>query len=374
MRSRTVETIIGRERRDTEANPAPPSFRDVTFHVVYPHRNRARMEAEEGWAARMTALGYRVQAVGIPCPDGWWPFPKLDAGWREGHPVLMRAYQEIGERVRTGDVLIASGGSMVHPEFVRQFPSLNVFTCADDPESSECLSRPAAPFFDVSLIANVTCVEVYRSWGCRHADWLYHPIRPEFIDPAVTEESILSGKRDIDTIILSGVDDGVSDRARRIERLLAEFSRAMVRGHGWPAGHTSAPPLYVRAKISWNLHHSIGPCNRRLVQLPALGVMQLCDNKANLDPLFTLDEEIVGFDTIEECIEKTRYYLAHDEERRAIAARGWKRAMRDYTEPQQWRHLLSKITPSYLEKFGPRERAADGHAVLALALASPQNR
>jgi spore maturation protein CgeB len=366
----TVRTNASHARSTSEA----PSFRDITFHVVYPNYDRSRVEVEEGWAARITALGYRMDAIGVPCPGGWWPFPKLDAAWRQSDATLMRAYEEIGARVRTGDVLIAAGGSMVHPEFVRQLPSLNVFTCSDDPESSAVLSRPAAPFFDVSLIANVTCVEMYRAWGCRHADWLYHAVRPPFFDPAVTEESIVSGERDLDAMILCERGDGMSDRAQRIERLLTEFPHAFVRGQGWPGGHVDPHPVYLRAKIGWNLHHSAGPCNRRLTALPALGVMQLCDNKSNLAPLFTLDEEIVGFDTIEECIEKTRYYLAHDEERRAIAARGWKRAMRDYTEPQQWRHLLSKITPAYLEKFGPRDRAAHDHSVQALALASPESR
>jgi spore maturation protein CgeB len=371
----SARTVVRSDAREASrvASPEPP-FRDVTFHVIYPDYGRARVDEEAGWASRIRALGYHIESVGISCPEGWWPFAKLDAAWRQGDPMLMRAYEEIGARVRSGDVLIASGGSMVHPEFVRQLPSLNVFTCGDDPESSEILSRPAAPAFDVSLIGNVTCLEMYRSWGCRHADWLYQAIRPELLDPSVTEESILAGERDIDAMILCDRAEGFSDRSQRIERLVAEFPQAMVRGRGWSGGHVEPRPVYLRTKIGWNLHHSAGPCNMRLTTLPALGVMQLCDNKQHLNELFTLDEEIVGFDTIDECIDKTRYYLAHDEERRAIAARGWKRAMRDYTEPQQWRELLRKITPAYHEKFGlPAAAAVDRHHS-ALALSAPETR
>jgi spore maturation protein CgeB len=370
----TVDVVTtGREIRRAAASAAPP-FGDITFHVIYPNYGRARVDEEEGLASRTRALGYRIETVGIPCPEGWLPFPKLDAAWRRGDSGLMRAYEEIGARVRSGDILIASGGSMVHPEFVRQLPSLNVFTCGDDPESSEILSRPAAPSFDVSLIGNVTCLGMYRSWGCRHVDWLYQAIRPEFLDPAVTEESILAGGRDIDAMILCERGDGLSDRAQRIERLLGAFPLAVVRGRGWPGGPVDPRPIYLRARIGWNLHHSIGPCNMRLTTLPALGVMQLCDNKRNLGELFTLDEEIVGFDTIDECIDKTRYYLAHEEERRAIAARGWKRAMRDYTEPQQWRELLRKITPAYDEKFGLSAAAATDRRSSTLAPGAPEIR
>jgi vacuolar-type H+-ATPase subunit C/Vma6 len=60
--------------------------------------------------------------------------------------------------------------------------------------------------------------------------------------------------------------------------------------------------------------------------------MQICDNKQYLGKIFELGKEAVGFDTIEECQDLCRYYLAHDEERRIIAANGWKRALTDYTE------------------------------------------
>ena len=82
---------------------------------------------------------------------------------------------------------------------------------------------------------------------------------------------------------------------------------------------------YRRAKIGWNFHLSVGPNNSRLTALPAFGILQICDNKANLGKIFKLDEEVVGFDTLEECLEKTRYYLDHPREARAIAAHGWKR-------------------------------------------------
>ena len=66
--------------------------------------------------------------------------------------------------------------------------------------------------------------------------------------------------------------------------------------------------------------------------LPANGIMQLCDNKAYLGKIFELDKEVVGFETIDEAIDLTRYYLAHDEERRQIAAAGWEKATKEYNE------------------------------------------
>jgi spore maturation protein CgeB len=41
--------------------------------------------------------------------------------------------------------------------------------------------------------------------------------------------------------------------------------------------------------------------------------------------------EVVTYRSGDECVEKTRYLLAHDSERRAIAAAGHRRTLRDHT-------------------------------------------
>jgi hypothetical protein len=73
-------------------------------------------------------------------------------------------------------------------------------------------------------------------------------------------------------------------------------------------------------------------------------VLQICDNKQHLGAVFELGKEVIGFDTVEECIELCRYYLAHDEERRIIAANGWKRAMSDYNEVAVFRRLVDVVS------------------------------
>jgi spore maturation protein CgeB len=102
------------------------------------------------------------------------------------------------------------------------------------------------------------------------------------------------------------------------------------------------------------MHNSTGPINYRTFYLPANGVMQICDNKAHLGKIYELDKEVVGFDTVEECIDRCRYYLAHDDERRAIAAAGWRRAMRDYTEVPIFRRMVETVS----SMLPPRDRPA----------------
>jgi len=322
-----------------------PNFR---YGVVYPAYSAARMEEEERFAAEARRLGYDVEALPIVCSGGWWHFAKLDEKWKKRSSDLLPQYYALEEALQKKDVLIASGGPMFHPEFVRQLPTFNVWVCGDDPESSEVLSRPAAPAFDYCFPINIACLEDYKRWGCKLVDWIFHPIRSELCAPDLTEAKILGGNRDIDVAMFCERVLGLSDRAQRLGRLEAAFPQAMLRGKGWPGGFISDDAMrnaYRRAKIGWNLHNSIGPCNTRLTTLPAFGVMQICDNKTHLGKVFELDREVVGFDSIEECIEKTRYYLDHDVERRRIAAAGWVRAMRDYTWPKWWEWLETRISP-----------------------------
>lgn len=315
--------------------------------LVYPEYNAARRDEEVQRARTASALGWQVETIGISCPGGWWPFSTLDQAWQSRNPQLIAAYEQLAEAASRSDILLASGGSMVHPRLLEQLGTYNIMVCSDDPESSEILSRPVAPSFDFCFPVNVAAVADYKRWGCRRAEWLFNPIgpggglfelKPEELDPAV---------RDLPMSILCERDSGLSDRPQRIERLVRAFPEAFVRGRGWPGGVVPQQDVLRRTRIGWNLHHSTGPTNTRSTALPAYGVMQLCDNKENFGAMYRLGYEAVGFDSIEECIEMTRYYLAHDDERQAIALAGWQRAMRDYTEEKWWERIARAIAPNF---------------------------
>jgi len=312
---------------------------------VYPAYAAARTAEEEAWAARMRDLGADVRAFGIPCPGGWWPFAQLDARYRDGDRALHAAYEALARELDApGAVLVAAGGAMLHPAFLDQLRVPKLFVCADDPENSANLSRPVAAHFDHCFVVNIACVDDYRAWGARSAEWLFPVLRPERRAAGITERRVLYGARDVELAMCCDRAFGGGDRRQRLDRLLAQFPQCETRGRGWPAGEVGpreVAELYARTKIGWNLHHSIGPCNTRLLELPANGVLQLCDNRAHLGRIFELGREVVGFDTVAECIDATRYYLAHDDERRAIAAAGLRRVQRDYTEERQWQRIAA---------------------------------
>lgn len=106
-------------------------------------------------------------------------------------------------------------------------------------------------------------------------------------------------------------------RLRRIRRLNIEkaFPEASFWGRGWKNVYLPSGQFlnYLqRVSIDLNIHNSIGAINTRLFYLPFNGVMQVCNNKKYIGKVFELGKEVVGFDTIEECIDLTNYYLNHN--------------------------------------------------------------
>jgi spore maturation protein CgeB len=69
----------------------------------------------------------------------------------------------------------------------------------------------------------------------------------------------------------------------------------------------------------------------RLFEATGMGACLLTDWKPNLTELFEPDVEVAVYRTPAECVDKAHYLLEHDAERRAIAAAGQRRTLRDHT-------------------------------------------
>jgi spore maturation protein CgeB len=314
----------------------------------------------EAWLTRLRSYGFDVRGIPIttnpPGPPVLWP--ELDRRWRWGDPVLFRMYERLAEAASECDVFLNFNGINTHPEFIKQLNTFNVYACFDDPESSERLSRPLAPAYDLAMVGNVAEVGRYVQWGVQRARHWPLGFRADQYDPALTSEQILSGDRDVDVALLCERITGW--RGERLSSFCRAFPAGRYHGRGWPAGvlpQAEKVPLYQRTRIGVNFHNSTGPINFRTFELPANGVLLVCDNKAHLGKLFQLGREAVGFETPQEAVEVCRYYLSHDAERREIAACGWQRAVRDYSERAVF-ESLERAIGEVLPSVGPaRENA-----------------
>ncbi|HLL73723.1 MAG TPA: glycosyltransferase [Pyrinomonadaceae bacterium] len=92
--------------------------------------------------------------------------------------------------------------------------------------------------------------------------------------------------------------------------------------------------ILARSKIAFNSHIDCSEDfagNMRLYEATGMGACLITDWKKNLPDIFDPDVEVVTYRGAEECVEKVLYLLDHEEERRAVAAAGQRRTLRDHT-------------------------------------------
>lgn len=89
-----------------------------------------------------------------------------------------------------------------------------------------------------------------------------------------------------------------------------------------------------RSKITFNSHIDVAGdwCgNMRMYEATGVGTLLLTDKKSNLSELFEPDKEVIPYNSIDDAVEKLKYYLIHEEERKQIAKAGQNRTLTDYT-------------------------------------------
>jgi spore maturation protein CgeB len=98
------------------------------------------------------------------------------------------------------------------------------------------------------------------------------------------------------------------------------------------------------AKVVLNIHADSSPVyasNMRLFETTGIGSCLLTDWKTNINELFKEDTEVVTFRSEQDCVDKAKWLLSHDEERNKIALAGQQRVFSS--------HLYEHRLPEFLD-------------------------
>jgi hypothetical protein len=114
--------------------------------------------------------------------------------------------------------------------------------------------------------------------------------------------------------------------------------------HGYQTDFNEVISIFQTSKICLNLsnpwHHGTMPqIKGRHFEIPQAGSFQICTPADDLESYFKPDSEIVIVDSLDDLIEKTKYYLEHDTERELIRAGGQLRMIMEH----QWHHRFEHI-------------------------------
>ncbi len=161
-------------------------------------------------------------------------------------------------------------------------------------------------------------------------------------NPFTYQPTPAPGARDV-----SFVGAGKGNRLELIEKIRQSGLPVDVFGAGW--NEDSYIPFYdmVRifnqSRINLNLGNSSAittqPIRRRNFEVPGCHGFLVTTPVDNLEEYYEPDKEVVIASSLEELIDKSRYYLAHEGEREEIARRGYERTLAEHT----WTHRLVDI-------------------------------
>ena len=301
---------------------------------------------------------------------------QLEALYDSKDHNLIDLYDRVTKLASTHDIFIVNHDNVYHPRFIRSLKNVyTVIASADDPDSSDICSKPFVSSFDhafawgVNFDANSKITEKFLEWGAKRANWWPWGVSSNRYSPGLTERDIHAGEREIDLVFVGTL---YREKLRRIATIKRHFPQMKVYGNNWkyryllrlcgirafssgllgvkPLPENDLIPLFQRTKIGLNAHLSYGPSNVRTFQLPANGVMQICDCPEGIGDVFEIDKEVIVYRSPDEAVELISYYLENDQERKKIAAAGFKRVIKDYRRIEMFAHALTQMLEGMQER------------------------
>jgi hypothetical protein len=222
---------------------------------------------------------------------------------------------------------------------------------------------------------DIGLAEKLRYLGAKRIDFWPLALFDEMFDPAKSEDQLFAQKRDIDVIFVGALFRNKMPVLAKVKKALG--SRVMLRGRagiksnayfnlkygfpGWvrPIAFEQYVPLYQRAKIGINVHnrgkYTVG--GYRMFDLPGNGVMQICDGEEFLSAFYREGEEVVGYRSADDLIDKVRYYLDNDAERERIARGGYRRVMADHRIRKRLDDLADMVNEALAARAGTARSA-----------------
>lgn len=303
-------------------------------------------------------LGHAVKGVdATPQPKPW----ILELPFRVSGKLFRLGFDAFGPRDRNGendsvrksfrdaewDVLWIDKGTTIEADTLAEARRLRprcriVGYSPDDMHARHNQSIPfleSLPLYDVYFTTKSYGVGELGSLGAREVrfvDNAYDPSTHRPLDVRTDDRERFGGR-------VGFIGAYEAERCRSMEHLAANGVPVRVWGANWPKRVSAA--LRIERRCLWGDDYARATCafdinlgflrkiNRdlqttRSVEIPACGAFMLAERTDEHRSLFEEGKEAAYFDSDEELLDKARYYLAHEDERKRIAAAGRDRCIR----------------------------------------------
>jgi spore maturation protein CgeB len=248
------------------------------------------------------------------------------------------------------------------PEVIEELKQYTTTLCYffDDMWRIEYAKR-WAPRFNYVTTSSTHCLRRYREWDYDHA-----------IFSLFGYNHFIYTKKDLQKLYDVSFVGGFHGHRNWIIRQLRKAGiNVSVWGMGWPKGRLTQEAMidvFNQSKIaltlsnclSWDVRYLLGSprwalcdlrrCKKtreqikgRHFEVNGCGTFQISYYVEDLERCFDIGREIVIYSDIEDLVEKIRYYLKHEDEREAIAAAGYRRAIAEHTYMARFTQIANSI-------------------------------
>jgi spore maturation protein CgeB len=237
-------------------------------------------------------------------------------------------------------------------------PTVNWF--ADDHWRFDNYSRHMAPVFDLAVTTDAESLPKYGAaglgdrvllsqWACNR--YAYGRVATE-IEHDVTFVGQPHGNRE-----------------EIIARLAAAGHEVECWGFGWPAGrldHDGMVRVFSTSRVNLNLSNSSTPPNTlrvrvgrwlgrgakgppptqikgRNFEVPGCGGFLLTERVPHLERYFELGREVAVYDGLDDLVKQVGHWLAHDDERAAVAEAGYRRVLAEHTYDHRFEEIFRSL-------------------------------
>ena len=299
---------------------------------------------------------------------------------RLGHEVQLFNYRESddvsGDCLKMVDALapqfhLIYKGELFVPETIEALKRRGIYTILWHPDVDPAPPPwllPLVQAHDFFFTMTAGHVARYQEAGARNVAWLSEGIEPSCYlhDPITPEEQAKYGS---DVALVGNVSNNPAyvERGRMVARLLREgfdvkwwgtriphklktlhlrFSKV---GRAWGgefvwneryAKVVHSAKIFLARDAYPDIYKSMS--NRIYIAI-GNGAFYLTYYTNGLEEVFEPDRELVVFRDHDEMVQKVRYYLEHDDERRAIAQAGQARVLQNYTYAHRFEEMFRLV-------------------------------
>lgn len=186
---------------------------------------------------------------------------------------------------------------------------------------------------DIVFCAQKRGMEEMKRDGVANPIWLPHAVEPQ----AYPKFDLLSKKYDV--CFVGHVNS--KNREDALDRMFSEFPNFYYGQQLFEA----AARKYAETKVVFNISMA-DDLIMRVFEVMATGSFLLTNWVPTIEELFEDGKHLVLYKTLDEAVDKAKYYIAHDEEREKIAQAGYEHVIKNHTIQHRVNRILSEFIDS----------------------------